>query len=58
MTKRNDPQYKLRMPPDMHRDLKAFAKANHRSMNAEIIHRLEAGLGSANRNKEHRCEAD
>ena len=50
-------QYKLRMPPEMHRDLKASAKANHRSLNAEIVHRLQGTLGHASPNKEQSCEA-
>ncbi|EJD6598202.1 Arc family DNA-binding protein, partial [Proteus mirabilis] len=34
---REYPQFKLRMPPDMHEKLKEIAERNGRSMNAEII---------------------
>jgi plasmid stability protein len=37
-------QYMLRLPPGMRDDLKARAKANKRSMNAEIVAALEAWL--------------
>lgn len=42
MDDRTDPQYKLRMPPELHERLKAAAKDNHRSMNAEIVARLQS----------------
>lgn len=41
MDDRTDPQYKLRMPPELHEKLKAAAKDSHRSMNAEIVARLQ-----------------
>ncbi|NIC37193.1 Arc family DNA-binding protein [Halomonas desiderata] len=41
-THQTDPQYKLRMPPELHEQLKRAAKENHRSMNAEIIARLQS----------------
>ncbi|MDR5901043.1 Arc family DNA-binding protein [Halomonas icarae] len=44
MTIQTDPQYKLRMPPELHEKLKAAAKDNHRSMNAEIVARLQSTL--------------
>lgn len=37
-------QYKLRMPPDLRDRLKQAAEGNHRSMNAEIVARLEESL--------------
>ena len=42
MDDRTDPQYKLRMPSELHEKLKAAAKDNHRSMNAEIVARLQS----------------
>lgn len=45
MTIQTDPQYKLRMPPELHEKLKAAAKDNHRSMNAEIVARLQSTFG-------------
>ncbi|MBY6208784.1 MULTISPECIES: Arc family DNA-binding protein [Halomonas] len=47
MDNRTDPQYKLRMPPELRDKLKEAAKENHRTMNAEIIARLEASYGSS-----------
>lgn len=34
------PSYPLRMPPEMRENLEAIAKANGRSLNAEIVQRL------------------
>ena len=34
-------QYKLRMPPELRDKLKSASEQNHRSMNAEIVARLE-----------------
>lgn len=42
--KRTDPQYKLRIPEDLKSQIEGAAKANNRSMNAEIISRLEASF--------------
>lgn len=39
---RDDPQMKLRLPEEMRDRLKAAADTRGRSMNAEIIHRLES----------------
>jgi len=36
-----DPQYKLRLPADLKDKIKAASEENHRSMNAEIVARLE-----------------
>ena len=33
------------IPPRLHRKLKACAKANNRSLNGEVINRLEISLG-------------
>lgn len=38
---REDPQMKLRLPPEMRDQLKEAAEANKRSMNAEIVSRLQ-----------------
>lgn len=43
-THQTDPQYKLRMPPELRDKLKQAAKDNHRSMNAEIVARLQASF--------------
>lgn len=42
-TRQNSEQYQLRLPPELRDQIKADAKANGRSMNAEIIARLEGG---------------
>jgi predicted HicB family RNase H-like nuclease len=34
----------LRLPPDLHANLKDCAKENERSLNSEIIHRLRRSL--------------
>lgn len=49
---RTDPQYKVRMPEELHARLKAEAEANKRSMNAEIVARLEFSLSRAERVRE------
>ena len=33
--------YSFSFPPSMHERIKVAAKTNHRSMNAEIVHRLQ-----------------
>jgi len=38
---RLDPQFKLRMPPALRAQVEQAAKAAHRSLNAEILVRLE-----------------
>ncbi|WP_104492730.1 Arc family DNA-binding protein [Paracoccus denitrificans] len=40
-TPKQEPPYGLRMPPDLKARVKAAAEANNRSMNAEIVSRLE-----------------
>lgn len=42
-----DPQYKLRWPEELRDKIQASAKENNRSMNAEIVHRLENSFPSA-----------
>jgi hypothetical protein len=44
---REDPQFKLRMTEDLKARIEDAAKANNRSMNAEIIARLEASFAEA-----------
>lgn len=41
-----DMQLKLNLPADLHEDLKVGAEANHRSLNAEVIHRLTSSEAS------------
>ncbi|ARX35668.1 Arc family DNA-binding protein [Proteus mirabilis] len=41
---REYPQFKLRMPPDMHEKLKEIAERNGRSMNAEIIQIIQESI--------------
>ena len=36
-----DPQYKLRLPADLKEKIKQASEENRRSMNAEIVARLE-----------------
>lgn len=41
---RTDDQFNIRMPPRMRPRIAKMAKANHRSMNAEIVFHLERAL--------------
>ena len=41
---RDDPMFRLRMPADLKQTLTQAAKINHRSLNAEIVQRLELTL--------------
>ncbi|CAE6971634.1 hypothetical protein R69608_07647 [Paraburkholderia nemoris] len=43
---REDPQMKLRLPADLKDQLAALAEANGRSLNAEVVVRLEESLGA------------
>jgi len=45
--KQTDPQYKLRIPADLKKKISEVADANGRSMNAEIVARLECSLASS-----------
>lgn len=42
--KQTDPQFKLRMTPEVKAAIEEAAERNNRSMNAEILHRLEDSL--------------
>ena len=44
MTEKQPPSYPLRMPQELREQLTAVAKANNRSMNAEIVARLQESL--------------
>ncbi|MDH1337415.1 Arc family DNA-binding protein [Comamonas thiooxydans] len=46
--KQTDPQYKLRLPQDLKDQIEAAAKEAGRSMNAEIVARLEGSFGLQN----------
>lgn len=46
--KQTDPQFKLRMTPEIKDAIEAAAKANNRSMNAEILSRLEDSFKKPN----------
>lgn len=41
---REYPQMKLRLPPELKEQVESVAKENGRSMNAEIVHRLESSF--------------
>ena len=41
---RTDPQISLRIPADLKERIRQAADANRRSVNAEIVHRLEESL--------------
>lgn len=43
MSKRDDPQFKLRLPVDLKEWLASKAQANKRSLSAEIQFRLDQG---------------
>jgi hypothetical protein len=45
--KQTDPQFKLRMTSQLRDQIEAAAKSNNRSMNAEIVDRLEASFEPA-----------
>lgn len=49
---REDPQFKLRMPPQLRDQAEQSAKASGRSLNAEIITRLEASFVTGNTSTE------
>ena len=44
---RDDPHFRLRIPADLKEKVEAFAKANNRSINAEIVSRLEGSFHSS-----------
>jgi hypothetical protein len=39
-----DAHFRLRLPADLHRQLAELAEKNHRSINAEIVARLQSSL--------------
>lgn len=43
---REDPQMKLRLPPDLKDRLTGAAAANNRSLNAEVVSRLQESFNS------------
>lgn len=43
-----DPQYKLRLPADLKEKIKQASEENHRSMNAEIVARLQESFDEEN----------
>ncbi len=45
--KQDDPQFKLRIPPELKRQLEEAAKSNTRTLGAEIVARLQASFGRA-----------
>ena len=49
--KQTDPQFKLRMTPEIKDAIEAAAKANNRSMNAEILSRLERSFKESDLSK-------
>ena len=46
-------QYKLRMPPELRDKLKSASEENHRSMNAEILARLQESFDKEKEQKAH-----
>jgi hypothetical protein len=42
---RDDPHFRLRIPENLKREIEASARANSRSITAEIVMRLENSLG-------------
>lgn len=44
---REDPQMKLRLPPELKDALALAAQENNRSVNAEVVKRLEESIGPA-----------
>lgn len=57
---REDPQMKLRLPPDLKDRLTEAATANNRSLNAEVVSRLQDSfanhVGRGTRVSEHALE--
>lgn len=46
--KQTDPQFKLRLPEDLKEQIEAAAQESKRSMNAEIVHRLQGSFLNKN----------
>lgn len=49
---RTDPQFKLRVPPELRAKIEQSAFASRRSMNAEVVIRLEASYAQDKAAKE------
>lgn len=45
--KQTDPQFKLRLPPELKEELDAAAERSKRSLNAEIVSRLQSSFTEA-----------
>jgi len=50
---RTDPQFKLRVPPALRDQIERAAFAARRSMNAEVVIRLEASFAQDKLKQEH-----
>lgn len=50
---RTDPQFKLRVPPALRDQIERAALAARRSMNAEVVIRLEASFAQDKPKQEH-----
>jgi len=50
---RTDPQFKLRVPPALRDQIERAAFAARRSMNAEVVIRLEASFAQDKPKQEH-----
>lgn len=55
---RTDPQFKLRVPPELRAKIEQSAFASRRSMNAEVVIRLEASYAQENAAKEGTHDRD
>ena len=53
MTLQTEPQYKLRLPEELRDKIKESAKEHVRSMNADIVARLEASFAAEESPPEH-----
>ncbi|NSY21881.1 Arc family DNA-binding protein [Agrobacterium vitis] len=43
---KDDPHFRLRIPETLKNQIESAAESNHRSINAEIIHRLEQSFAT------------
>lgn len=46
---RDDPQFRIRLPAELKSRIEKLAASNHRSLNAEIVVRLESSLQTPSR---------
>lgn len=58
MNDKQVPSYPLRMPPDLREQLTLAAQQNHRSVNAEIIARLQNSLVAGSAEGARRLDPD